>query len=530
MSGRTTSGGIPERVKEIFAERAPGYEAFQLRHLYSALDGQPVDVDDRDLLGQLEEDYGLEASVVLRLASTYNECVELADVGRPRTGELLFARRSFKPRALNKAIDAVAATKHEKLNARRLMGQLRGRDLPAPQEAEDLRRRLHLSPEAFDVAVMHYRMAIALYRDDRSQRDFNRGARRRKQQYKTLFAAPAAIVRRIPVITNNHFDGPIQGDDIYGPLWCSEPLRSGAVGTLLYVLGVASHPSRYRRYGQVDDDGRVLLSQNRIYQAVASLEEINEPGGAGHECVKDWIGQLHRVELSGVNLGKEKASRSAPDMSIPSSPLTAVEKLVAADDGELTWVPWDDPRSPTRAAEYTVRFSVADWCLRRMGTTDDPDQGDRVFFNPRVWRCLDPAGRAAYMTVQGGVAYESTDRSRKAREVSWYAGDPWCLRFGWSELDVDVREKILLSALNSLYHVDARVVGYMRPWDGHNGAQKDFAVLLRGITRPRESIKQRLRRSDFILQLREYEDAGEDGLWPGRALGTWSGDPPARDL
>lgn len=547
-AGETSAvGRLPDRVRALFDEQASLSDAAHLRHLYRALAGEQLDSEDSAQLAHLSDEYGIEPGIVLRLEAVYNECVELAAGERLDAGEILYARRPFKPHALDAAIDAVAATKLERLHARALAGKLRGRDLPPPAEAEDLRRGLGLSQELFDVAATHYRMAILTYRSSRAMRHFRRGHRRRQQIRKMSLAAPHAVVRRMPGVTNNQFDGPIGGTkpvvdrrgrkrevqirDVYGPIWCNEPLRMGAMGTLFYILGVASHPSRFRRYGQIDD-GRVLASQGRIYEAIAQFDEGQGPGGGGHACVRYWIDQLDRLEISATEVGDEAVSEFAPDMSIPSSPIGTVEKLVLDDDDQLQWVSWSDPRPIVTSAEFTLRFTVAEWCLRRMGTTDDHTRGDRVLFNPDVWRCLRPEGQAMYMVVQGGVANEAKHSShRRAREIKWYAADPWCLRFGWADLPVDEREDKILLGLNDLYHVDKRLVGYARPWDGHNGPARDFAVFVQdgSVSEPREAMRPKIRLAQLRALLREFDDAGVDGVWPGRVLAPAGNDPPPRD-
>lgn len=533
----TSSGNsrLPRRVQAFFEERAhDGFDAFLLSHLYGALNGRPLDLADGQLLESLAQEYGLERGKLGRLEPIYNECVsQVAGDVAPAGNAEPQARRKLKASSLDAAIERVAPTLREQLIAKQLARQLRGHKVPGQAQAKDLAQRIAIAPEDFEVASLHYALALSLYRD--GVRSWNRGFRRRKQQYRMSFVLPSALARRIPVITNNHWDGPVNGDDIYGPLRCSEPLRPGAVGALMYILGIASDQERFKDYKQIDEDGRVHTSAGRIYQAIAAIDANGVAGGAGHKCVSEWVGQLTRLELEAVFLDEKKISEHVEDLSIPSSPIDLVEKLVEDDDGELVWVSFLDPRSATRKAEFTLRFTIAEWCQRRIGY--EKQEGDRIFFDPGVWRCLSPAGRAMYMVAQGTP---SKMRRDGRREAQWWAADPWCMRFGmtgWADptdpkkrlgvVDHEKRNLFILDGLNDLYWTDDRVTGYARPWNGHNGPGMDYAVFVDGRSKPRKEMRDRLRRADLRMQLLEYEQGADGLLWLGdRSRQELSNAPP----
>ncbi len=498
---------IPADVASAF-DAAGGLDATALRIFFSALEGAPL---SRHLTtkGVLVNVYGFAPSELKRLAPIYNAALQAdppcvpADSGTPAA----WFARPLKPGALDRAIDSIATTIPERIIAKRLARDNRGRRPPLLADAGALRDRLRLTESEYVRACEIYEHAVFLYRRSRSMRAYRHGHRRRQQAFRMSLVLPAALARRLPLVFATTSPAPILGDDLYGALRCSAPLRSGTVGLIAYLVGLASRPERFSRYGQVDEEGRVLSSQTRIYQSLAAVASDAEPGGAGHRCVADWIGELAALEITAA-LADQRGLRARghvkTDMSIPSTPVTNVEKLV--DDGdELSWVTWDDPRSPTRRAEHTLRFTIASWVLERTAA------GDRVYFDPGVWRCLSPAARALYLETQGRIA-RTSDKTRH-KFVEWFAADPWALRFGMHDLSDHRREEIILAGLHELYLSDDRVVGYAQPWFGTNASAKSYRVYVDGRSYPTAAARQRIRRSDFLVQLELHRDGAQ---WPGR--------------
>lgn len=501
----------PPHLASLFErESASGVQLHVVKRLYRALGGQAFDSVHDQTVAALSE--WVDREQLLAAGEIYNRCidtvgiasVELSAAGR---GKTQWAHRAMKPRALDAAINAVATTIPERITAKYLSRALRGRRPPESNDAAAFCERIRIDMAGYERACQVYEHALFLYRGSPALRSYRRGHRRRRQTFRMSLVLPNALARRLPLIFNNQRVAGISGSDPYGQLECSEPLRSGAIGLLAYMVGVAANPERFARYRQVDDDGWVFSSQTRIYQNLAAVAPDAEPGGAGHKCVVDWIDQLARLEIGASvsdSRGLKARGHVKVDMSIPSSPIETIEKLVD-DDDELLWVDWSDPRSPTRRAELTLRFRIAAWVRDRVAA------GDRVYFDPGVWRCLSPAARALYLETQGRVA-RTSDKVRH-KFVEWYAADPWAMRFGLESLSDTKREAIILAALHELYKTDERVVGYAEPWHGTNSSAKTYRVYVEGRSMPTTAARQRIRRADYLLQLQLH---AEGGRWPGR--------------
>lgn len=512
----------PRSLEVIFVRVASRFEVLELRNLYRALNGRTVDVDDVDQLLALEQDFNIDPATTTRLAEKYNSAIaEYLSTGQAledlESGRAEYAKKRLKVGSLRRAIEKIGGFRPSELAAAQMIAdELRGLRPPRGDDAIHMRDRLGLRANTFEAALEIYKASVALHRTDRSSRTWNLGYRRRAQQRDMSWVMPAALIRRIPLVANNHFRGAIGGGefkDVQGKFYCSEPLRSGAVGILGYVLGIASHPKRFAQYNQIDEEGRVLASLNRCYEAAYAAAPGAEPGGAGCRTVGEHLMQLARTEMYGENDDVKGyfARGLAPDMSIPSWALELIEKLVDTPEGDQEWVTLDDPRRPTRFAEFTLRFTVADWCLERMGV--EGEDGDRVFLDPTVYRSLSPVGRAMYLVTQGSVGRPARDGS--GHEIQFQAEDRWVARFGMLDCSHEKRKELILAGFNELYHADTRVLRYLPPWlDGTNADGYTFAIIVEGRSEPTSEVRERIRRVDFMLELLAYEE-DDDVFWPG---------------
>lgn len=513
---------VPPDLEQAFARATTGVDIFLLRSMYRGLRGEPFNAGDERALSVAVRQLGINAETLTRLAPHYNKALIAhhlrgdVDQPEPPEGQVRFATRSMKPHALDRAIEAVVSNSIDRIITKRFFMALRGRALPAGEEADELRRRLQLSYEAYARTSTNYELALVYHQAGSKWRTYDHGHRRRKQSKDMLLVFPKAYALRLPIIYNVRNDEAIDGQDIWGKLHCSEALRPGSVAIIGYVLGIASHPGRYAKYGQIDSEGRVLTSKTRLYQTLAAINQVDEPGGGGQRLIDDYLAQLDRLQLR-ADVDDKRGIRGedgVPEMAIFGPPFRLIEKCVDGEgENELLWVPLDDERPFTRHVQFPVRFTIDKNLRSRVGENGGP--GDRVYLNPEVWRTLSPLGRALYFEVRGRTA--TRDEHARHAYVQWTATNKWSLRFGLDHLRHDHREKILLHGIAELRRVDERVISYSKPWHFYSNTKaKTYRVYLQtgAKSKVRPELMPQLRRADFLLQMLDSEDGSS---WVGRA-------------
>lgn len=506
---------LSARLAGAFASEASGVQLHVVKRIHRFLEGARFDPEHAGELGEW-----VDREQLLAAGEIYNRCLTklgpsvdaAVETANEETQEPpRWAKRELKHGALDTAIDALTTTLPDRINAKRLARGLRGKRPPAAADAKGLCARLRIDEASYSRSCKIYERALFLYRRDRSMRSYRRGWRRAQQTFRMSGVLPAALARRLPLMISNQRSEGVAGFDPYGRIECSQPLRSGTNGLIIYLLGIGARPERFGKYDQVDASRRVLTSQTKIYQALAAVSRDSEPGGAGHKCVADWIGQLDglqlRAELADTR-GYKAAGNVKVDMTIPCSPISHVEKLVEDPDGSLVWAPWIDARQITKSAENTLRFTVAEWVYERV------DAGDRIYFDLGVWRCLPAEARAMYLEAQGRIA--RTSEKVRHKYVEFYAADPWALRFGLEHFSDAKREEIILAGSHELAKVDQRVKGFPVPWHSTNSSAKTYRIYVEGRSAPSTDARARLRRADFLMQIEAFESGGQ---WPGRLGG-----------
>lgn len=520
---------VPKAIDEVFAS-AGSFDHYRLRMLYRGFAGKPIpDVDDA-VADEVERELGLRRDTTIRLAPIYNAALE--ESARPRRKAsrtpaqgIEWARRPLGPFALDRALEQATGHRFNRMYAMRLARMLRGAKPPeSAAEIEELKGRLGFTTATYETAVDLYELAMVLYRSGSQYREWNHGVRRKKQLEGATLILPRALARRLPLIANNQFHEAIDKKDIWGRLRCSEPLRSGAVGIIMFACGIYADPNRFTRFGDLDANGDVHTSQTRLYQLLAShsMSTSPEPGGRGHESVATWLTQVDSVKLSGEvdDVRGIRGDERVPEMQIPETEFE-IYKLVDDPSG-LIEVPWSDERPVTLAAERPIRIVLPRWIKFRVGRRGEI--GDRVYYSHQVWRLLSPVGRAMYLDVRAQVA--AKDGRSKLPYVQWDAAKPWAARFALDHLRDDHREKVILAGLADLRRVDQRFAGYSKPWRflTNTKAKRYRVYVLNVASSPRKELAEKLRRQDLARALQMHNEG--IGPWPGRELQAAPNAPP----
>lgn len=521
--GRPSPVVVPQKIAEAFAAAGDFTMAFQLKVIYRALGGKLLDSSSRAKAARALADRGTHVALET-LEPVYNEIIgKHGEPGRP--AHWPYTATSTSPTAAWEAIDKVASNRLLAVVTKRLAQHLRGRRPPRdPATLAIVQDELGIPASEWPRIAEIYEAAMVLYRSDRTVVSYDQGARRRRrhQQFSMVLSHGQAL--RIPMQVfprgTRTFE---QEPDVYGTISCNKPLRSTSVGVIAYLQGIATHPSRFANGGQYEPTSRcVSTSQGALWQVLSTVDGNGNPGGGGHAVIREAIDQLDGLELTTTTNDPRKLRERfefAPNLNLESCGVDRVEKDV--DDGEsVVRVPWSDPRPISRRSERPVHFYMNAGVLLELGVKGDEQK--RVYLDPGVWRTLSPASRAIYLETQGRAA--STRLDRPGKKVTLWFADRAATRFGLDRFGATRREEIVLSALHNLYKTDVRVTGYSEPWSGKQSAHRQIHVYVHGRSRPSDEARGRLRRADFILQMRAA--LGGQALWPGYQPEPAGASPP----
>jgi hypothetical protein len=291
-------------------------------------------------------------------------------------------------------------------------------------------------------------------RRPRSERAY--GQRRGERLDGLVGKLPRALAKRLPTSADTHRHGPNDGEDIYGPVLCSQTLRAGHLGILAAAGGLwHSRNPRGCRYAQTTAGELAQLIWGRRRLGGKDVREIHR-----------LLAELEQLDVSAAMNQPRDGSKANMALAIPCSPVERVERRLPdgcwvkqadyaralaglLDQDALRTARADGDSSDAEGEGATIRIYLADWVCGQIA------HGEHVRVDLRVWAHLRPVGQRLYAWLQGA------HRDGYDDAIEFYLAAPLRYTLGLHGRQHRAAASVR-AALNQLYGADRRYRGAVK--------------------------------------------------------------------
>jgi hypothetical protein len=264
---------------------------------------------------------------------------------------------------------------------------------------------------------------------------------------------PRALAKRLPTSADTHRHGRNDGEDVYGPVLCSQTLRAGHLGILAAAGGLwhSRNPDACR-YAQTTAGELAQLIWGRRRLGGKDVREIHR-----------LLAELEQLDVSAAVNQPRDGSKPNTALAIPCSPVERVERRLPdgrwvqqadyvralaglLDQDALQTARSDGDSSDAEAEGATIRIYLAGWVCGQIA------HGEHVRVDLRVWAHLRPLGQRLYAWLQG------THRDDYDDAIEFYLAAPLRYTLGLHGRQHRAAASVR-AALNQLYGADRRYRG-----------------------------------------------------------------------
>jgi hypothetical protein len=363
-------------------------------------------------------------------------------------------RRGIVPVDLAERVDEMAGDFTVRFLARTFLPARLGGLSPAAltdQERSELRELFCDQREQLDQAFeILERVGYGRPRGRRPRPERAYGRRRGQRLDGLVGKLPRALAKRLPTSADTHRSGANDGHDIYGPVSCSQTLRSGHLGILAAAGGLwHSRNPGASPYAET--------TAGELAQLITGRRRL---GGKDISEIHRLLAELEQLKLTATVNRPKDGSKPNAALAIPASPVDRVERrlpdghwvehaqyakaLTALSDEEaLMTAEADSGSSHADPDATTIRIYLADWVRGEIA------HGQVVRVDFRVWAHLRPVGQRLYAWLQ------ATHRESYDDAIDFYLAAPLRYTLGLKGRQHRAAASVR-AALNQLYTADQR--------------------------------------------------------------------------
>jgi hypothetical protein len=356
------------------------------------------------------------------------------------------SRRGYIPADLSRRLDHTTPHFFERKMAAFLAHQLGGVDASSIDDGQRDELALHYGlerPELDHLLGLLDQVGCG-NRPPKPRRRRDHGRRLEDRCGGLVGRLPRALALRMPTTADTHRVGPIDGEDVWGPVRCSHTLRAAHLALVAAVCGLARLPGRRR-------GDQVLCTAGEL---AFLLQGKRRRSGADLAWIYGLLADHDQLDLE-ADVRPNRANQEPSEAHrIPSAPIVGVRRQL---DGELVSLPEyaerigpDGHGSGRCGQEATIAITLARWVWRAL----DDEQRRPVLIDFTVWSHLAPLGKRLYPLLQG------LGRSAIDDSLYFYLGPQRLFTLGLRGRRLDQAAAMVRHALTTLYHADQRYEGF----------------------------------------------------------------------
>ena len=360
---------------------------------------------------------------------------------------LVASRRGYIPADLSRRLDHATPHFYERKMAAFLAHQLGGVDAGSIDDERRNALALHYGlarPELDRLLGLLEQVGCGKRRPPKPRRRRDHGRRLEDRCGGLVGRLPRALALRLPTTADTHRAGPVEGEDVWGPVRCSHTLRAAHLAVVAAVCGLA------RLEGRRQGD-QVLCTAGEL---AFLLQGKRRRSGADLAWIYRLLPYHDQLELEADVRPNRAGQEPSQAHRIPSAPILVVRRQL---DGELLSLPEYAERigpqgrgSGRCGQEATIAITLAPWVWRAL----DDEQRRPVLMDFTVWSHLAPLGKRLYPLLQG------LGRSAIDDSLYFYLGPQRLFTLGLRGRRLDQAAAMVRHALTTLYHADQRYTGF----------------------------------------------------------------------